>query len=257
MKKLINKIKKIDKTKRIVIVFITISFVFIGGFSIYNGVTGNYQKDSIVVSTSKDKKEKNPKENKKNSQSNKNEINQVTDNEDESQNDNTTTQEAEKNNSSNEKSNSSNSTSQSHSKNSSINQSQSTTSQSQHSSSQTDRNQTSSSSTSNNNTTHQQDSKLNVSIQVIGMGNTMMSGTLNMDKGTTVYDALIKIANQNGISVEGTNIYIRGIGDLYEKQHGNLSGWMYSVNGVFPNKSCGYYKLENNDNIIWRYVNYK
>ena len=46
-----------DKTKRIVILFITISFVFIGSFSIYNGVTGNYKTNQVAqVDTTKNKK---------------------------------------------------------------------------------------------------------------------------------------------------------------------------------------------------------
>ena len=66
MKEFINKIKNMDKTKRIVILFITISFVFIGGFSIYNGVTGNYKTNQVAqVDTTKNKKEKNTKETKK------------------------------------------------------------------------------------------------------------------------------------------------------------------------------------------------
>ena len=60
MKEFINKIKNMDKTKRIVILFITISFVFIGSFSIYNGVTGNYKTNQVAqVDTTKNKKEKN------------------------------------------------------------------------------------------------------------------------------------------------------------------------------------------------------
>ena len=59
MKEFINKIKNMDKTKRIVILFITISFVFIGSFSIYNGVTGNYKTNQVSqVDTTKNKKEK-------------------------------------------------------------------------------------------------------------------------------------------------------------------------------------------------------
>ena len=66
MKEFINKIKNMDKTKRIVILFITISFVFIGSFSIYNGVTGNYKTNQVSqVDTTKNKKEKNTKETKK------------------------------------------------------------------------------------------------------------------------------------------------------------------------------------------------
>ena len=64
MKEFINKIKNMDKTKRIVILFITISFVFIGSFSIYNGVTGNYKTNQVAqVDTTKNKKEKNTKNN--------------------------------------------------------------------------------------------------------------------------------------------------------------------------------------------------
>ena len=66
MKEFINKIKNMDKTKRIVILFITISFVFIGSFSIYNGVTGNYKTNQVAqVDATKNKKEKNTKETKK------------------------------------------------------------------------------------------------------------------------------------------------------------------------------------------------
>ena len=63
MKEFINKIKNMDKTKRIVILFITISFVFIGSFSIYNGVTGNYKTNQVAqVDATKNKKEKNKKD---------------------------------------------------------------------------------------------------------------------------------------------------------------------------------------------------
>ena len=59
MKEFINKIKNMDKTKRIVILFITISFVFIGSFSIYNGVTGNYKTNQVAqVDTTKKKRNK-------------------------------------------------------------------------------------------------------------------------------------------------------------------------------------------------------
>lgn len=43
--------------------------------------------------------------------------------------------------------------------------------------------------------------------------------------------------------------YIRGIHQLYEKDCGTRSGWMYSVNDVFPNYGCNKYELKNNDTI--------
>ena len=48
--------------------------------------------------------------------------------------------------------------------------------------------------------------------------------------------------------------YIEGIGNLYEFDVGELSGWMYSVNGSAPNVSCGKYVLKDGDTVSWYYV---
>ena len=48
--------------------------------------------------------------------------------------------------------------------------------------------------------------------------------------------------------------YIEGIGNLYEFDTGELSGWMYEVNGWFPNYSCSGYQLENGDTVRWVYT---
>ncbi|RHS95849.1 DUF4430 domain-containing protein [Erysipelatoclostridium sp. AM42-17] len=247
MKKLVNKFKALYLSKRIVIIFITISFVFIGGFSFYNGITGNYQnqsivqKDTISQKNTKKKKEKKEDTNQQENEESKNvdsQSNVVSNEANQSTSKSTTSSSSNKSNEANKSSHSETSTSQN-------NQVQS-----------------GSQSTNNNQSNHQSTSQtpneeaINVSIQVYGMGNLMMSGNVNVEKGTSVYDVLTKVASQNGLGVYGSKIYVKGIGDLFEKQHGNMSGWMYSVNGVFPNKSCGYYSLENNDKIVWRYVNY-
>ncbi len=255
MKEFINKIKNMDKTKRIVILFITISFVFIGGFSIYNGVTGNYKTNQVAqVSTTKNKKEKNTKETK--TQETTDQAQETEPTQSDSQSSTQSTNETKTNDESKSNSKSS-STTQSNSKSSSAGHSQSSTNQSQSNSGQTSNNQSNNSSNNSSSSQQPTNGKITVNMQVIGMGNTMMSGTLTVDKGTSVYTVLTQLASQNGLSVSGTKIYVKGIGDLFEKQHGSLSGWMYSVNGVYPNKSCGYYYLENNDSVVWRYVNYE
>ena len=98
--------------------------------------------------------------------------------------------------------------------------------------------------------------KINISIQVIGMGNTMMSGTLNVDKNSNALSVLKTLAAKNGKEVAGSDYYVSGIGGLYEKQHGPMSGWMYSVNGVAPNKAAIKYDLNDGDQVVWYYVNY-
>lgn len=40
---------------------------------------------------------------------------------------------------------------------------------------------------------------------------------------------------------------------LYEFDCGNESGWMYKVNGWFPNYGCSSYYLEDGDVIVWTY----
>lgn len=259
MKEFINKIKNMNKTKRIVILFITISFVFIGSFSIYNGVTGNYKTNQVAqVDTTKNKKEKNTKETKKEEKQETTDQTQETSESTQngSQSSTQSTDET-KTNDENKSNSKSSSTTQSNSKSSIAGHSQSSTNQSQSNSGQTSNNQSNNS--SNNSSSSQQPTnvKITVNMQVIGMGNTMMSGILTVDKGASVYTVLTQLASQNGLSVSGTKIYVKGIGDLFEKQHGSLSGWMYSVNGVYPNKSCGYYYLDNNDSVVWRYVNYE
>ena len=48
--------------------------------------------------------------------------------------------------------------------------------------------------------------------------------------------------------------YVEGINNLYEFDVGSLSGWMYSVNGWFPNYGCSRYALQNGDVVNWVYT---
>ena len=48
--------------------------------------------------------------------------------------------------------------------------------------------------------------------------------------------------------------YIEGIHNLYEFDVGEGSGWMYSVNGWYPNYGCSRYALQDGDVVEWRYT---
>ncbi|OXM17365.1 S-layer homology domain-containing protein [Paenibacillus herberti] len=52
----------------------------------------------------------------------------------------------------------------------------------------------------------------------------------------------------------GSSLYIQEIDGLSEFDRGSESGWMYSVNGVFPEYSAGEYVLKPNDRVAWRYT---
>ena len=256
MKEFINKIKNMDKTKRIVILFITISFVFIGSFSIYNGVTGNYKTNQVAqVDTTKNKKEKNTKETKKEEKQEITDQTQETSESTQSDSQSSTQSTDETKTNDENKSNSKSSyTAQSNSKSSSAGHSQSSTNQSQSNSGQTSNNQ------SNNSSSSQQptNGKITVNMQVIGVDNTLMSGTLSLEKNTSVYGALKTLAAQKGVSIStsgfGASTYVRGIGGLKEFDYGGNSGWLYMVNGIKPSYGAYSYKLNDGDTVKWYYT---
>ena len=76
--------------------------------------------------------------------------------------------------------------------------------------------------------------------------------------GETVLDILSKITNNKGILMEyrgsGSSAYIEGINNLYEFDGGNKSGWMYSVNGIYPNYGVGAYNVKASDVIKLNYT---
>ena len=256
MKEFINKIKNMDKTKRIVILFITISFVFIGSFSIYNGVTGNYKTNQVAqVDTTKNKKEKNTKETKKEEKQEITDQTQETSESTQSDSQSSTQSTDETKTNDENKSNSKSSyTAQSNSKSSSAGHSQSSTNQSQSNSGQTSNNQ------SNNSSSSQQPTNGNITVnmQVIGVDSTLMSGTLSLEKNTSVYGALKTLAAQKGVSIStsgfGASTYVRGIGGLKEFDYGGNSGWLYMVNGIKPSYGAYSYKLNDGDTVKWYYT---
>lgn len=76
----------------------------------------------------------------------------------------------------------------------------------------------------------------------------------------TVFDALNTVCRNNGIQLEFSYTpmyeayYIEGINHLYEFDAGSVSGWMYKVNGWFPNYGCSSYYLSDGDVIEWVYT---
>lgn len=84
--------------------------------------------------------------------------------------------------------------------------------------------------------------------------------TVKVKQGATVFDVLQKAARDNQVHLEYNytpaykTYYIEGIGNLYQFDAGNLSGWMYSVNGEFPGVGCSGYKVKDGDSINWLYT---
>ena len=84
--------------------------------------------------------------------------------------------------------------------------------------------------------------------------------TVTFYEGESVFDVLQRICREKGIHMESSwtpiynSAYIEGIHNLYEFDCGELSGWMYRVNGWYPNYGCSRYQLKDGDTVEWRYT---
>ena len=84
--------------------------------------------------------------------------------------------------------------------------------------------------------------------------------TVTFYEGESVFNLLMREMKRNKIHMEFENTpiynsaYIEGIANLYEFDCGELSGWMYKVNGWFPNYGCSRYQLKAGDKVEWVYT---
>jgi len=90
-------------------------------------------------------------------------------------------------------------------------------------------------------------------------GVVMSAKTVAFEPGDTVFDVLSSVTKTQKIHMEFTmtpvykSAYIEGINNIYEFDCGELSGWMYKVNGEFPSRGCSAYELSDGDTIEWIY----
>ena len=79
-------------------------------------------------------------------------------------------------------------------------------------------------------------------------------------RGDSAFDVLQRVSTAADIQLESSwtpmygSSYVEGINHLYEFDCGKESGWMYKVNGRFPNYGCSAYAVENGDDIVWCYT---
>ena len=84
--------------------------------------------------------------------------------------------------------------------------------------------------------------------------------TVTLEEGDTVFTVLQRVTREYGIALEFSTspiyntVYVEGIGNLYERDCGPGSGWLYAVNGVIPNYGCSEYAVSDGDTIAWLYT---
>lgn len=82
--------------------------------------------------------------------------------------------------------------------------------------------------------------------------------SLKAKQGESVYSLLKRACDENNIPLNATDSgfgkYVYGINNLDQKDCGSESGWKYSVNGIYPGRSCDAEKIKSNTKIVWKYV---
>lgn len=79
-------------------------------------------------------------------------------------------------------------------------------------------------------------------------------------EGESVFNVLQREMRMAKIHMEFSNTpaynsaYIEGINNLYEFDCGDGSGWLYSVNGWYPNYGCSRYQLQAGDTVEFVYT---
>lgn len=87
-----------------------------------------------------------------------------------------------------------------------------------------------------------------------GDGVAANSKQVGINAGDSVYTVLKRYCDANKIMVAGSSNYVSAIDGVSEFDHGSGSGWIYCVNGTFPQIGCGAYKLNGGESVKWIYT---
>ena len=80
------------------------------------------------------------------------------------------------------------------------------------------------------------------------------------EKGDTAFDLLRRYCKEEDIKLKYVfmptigGYYIKGIAGIEELEYGQLSGWLYKVNGWYPNYGASGYQIQEGDVIVWLYT---
>lgn len=79
-----------------------------------------------------------------------------------------------------------------------------------------------------------------------------------IEEGETAFSVLTRATQANEIHLESEGApgmrYVTGIGQVYSGDFGEMSGWLYWVNGEMPSVGCEQLTLKDGDVIEWVYI---
>ncbi|WP_405175664.1 S-layer homology domain-containing protein [Paenibacillus sp. FSL H8-0261] len=101
---------------------------------------------------------------------------------------------------------------------------------------------------------------LSVDKLTIKKGYVVPSVQVELQSGDTVWSVLERVLDSRDIDYRYSwnstfgSVYVESIAGDGEFDHGSGSGWMYNVNGKYPNYGASSYNLSAGDRIQWRYT---
>ncbi len=97
-----------------------------------------------------------------------------------------------------------------------------------------------------------------VTLSVVGdtqKGTIVNNKTIELADGDTAFSVLHReLGSKVVYSGSGPSIYVSAIDGLTEFDRGPKSGWMFAVNGIYPEVSAGIYTLKDKDRVTWNYT---
>ena len=80
---------------------------------------------------------------------------------------------------------------------------------------------------------------------------------LRLREGDSVYDLLSRAVRTHRIAMEisrsAGEIYVEGLAHLYERDAGDLSGWIFWVGDTRPERACSSVCPSDGDTVVWEY----
>ena len=92
-------------------------------------------------------------------------------------------------------------------------------------------------------------------LSLIPDGGVLLQKEITFTEGETAYDAALRTLQSEKLHYEAdATKYFLAIGNLYAGDCGELSGWLYTVNGESPTVGASQYTLKDGDSIRFYYV---
>lgn len=77
---------------------------------------------------------------------------------------------------------------------------------------------------------------------------------IDIHEGESVLDLLVEAAKRGKIQFDEKSGYVSSIAFIRDHVYGDLSGWVYFVNGVMPSVGCDEFVLSDGDLVEWHYT---